>query len=157
MKPLRGRDKLRPRPEPAGGAREPRSADPVAGEAPRFLVERTGSGIRARREDVSRRTLSDLAAGRTPVEREVDLHGLAAAEAERALVLALRGAQREGVRCVLVIHGAGLHSESGPVLKDALPAWLMEGGHAREILAFATAPRERGGPGATLVLQRRPR
>ena len=44
-----------------------------------------------------------------------------------------------GERCVLVVHGKGLHSADEPVLRNALPKWLgdpcLEGG----ILAFVPA------------------
>jgi DNA-nicking Smr family endonuclease len=152
VRPLRDRDKLRPKPAPDATA-----APEQTPSRPRFVVEES-DGLRfARREDVARRRLADLRAGRVPVDREIDLHGLRAREAKRALLDALVRAQRSGARCVLVIHGAGLHSASGAVLKDALPGWLMEGACEGEILAFASAPQALGGAGATLVLLRRPR
>jgi len=154
VRPLRDRDKVRPKPAPAAPAPAPAAPAP---ERPRFVVEQRDGLVFARREDVARRRLADLRTGRTSVDREIDLHGLRASQAERALLGSLARAQQEGARCVLVIHGAGLHSPSEPVLKDALPGWLMEGAVAGEILAFASAPQSLGGPGATLVLLRRPR
>jgi DNA-nicking Smr family endonuclease len=58
---------------------------------------------------------------------------------------------------VLIIHGRGLHSKSGPVLREALPEWLSSQPLSQGIMAFASAPRGLGGPGATLVLLRRDR
>ena len=151
VRPLAGRDKLRPGPEP------PVAARPVTARARRFVIEREGDDVFARAEDVSRRQLAELRAGRMAVERETDLHGLSPADAKRALHRALAGALRDGVRCLLVIHGAGHHSVSGPVLKRALPEWLEHAPAAGDILAFATAPARHGGPGASLVLLRRAR
>jgi len=56
---------------------------------------------------------------------------------------------------VLVVHGRGNRSESGPVLREALPVWLAEEPHAGAVLAFAAAEDRRGG--ATYVLLRRDR
>ena len=152
VKPLAGRDKLRPRPAPKRVAPSPGSPS-----APHFVDESTGGRVEARREDVPRRTLADLRAGRIPHDAELDLHGLRSGEARAALDAALADARAAGARCVLVIHGAGHHSEGKAVLRDALPGFLLEGRHAGELLAFATAPRDLGGPGASLVLLRRAR
>ena len=153
VKPLEGREKLRP---PAG-SRPSVPAETPAQPRP-FVVERQGDDVFARREDVSRKQLADLRAGRPQPECEVDLHGLSAGDARRELFASLERARRDGVRCMLVIHGAGRHSEAGPVLKAALPDWLQHEVVAGDVLAFATAPRRAGGgTGATLVLLRRTR
>ncbi|MGH0033351.1 MAG: Smr/MutS family protein [Myxococcota bacterium] len=123
----------------------------------RFVFEDDGAAFQGRRDDVGRRTLADLRAGRVAVDREVDLHGLLARDARRELLAELADALRAGDRCVLVIHGAGHHSREGPVLRRKLPGWLMEGPRAGDVLAFASAPRKLGGAGASLVLLRRVR
>ncbi len=153
VKPLRDRDKLRPRPEPRPAA-APRSA---RSRQQAFVIERRGDDVFARGEDVSRKQLVELRAGRVPVERELDLHGLDEAAARRVLLAAIERAREDALRCLLVIHGAGHHSEAGPVLKRALPHWLTEEAVAGWVLAFATAPSRLGGPGATLLLLRRTR
>jgi DNA-nicking Smr family endonuclease len=117
--------------------------------------EAPGSG---RAEDVSRAILAELRRGRREPEREVDLHRMLARDAKALLARELADAVRSGERCVLVIHGRGLHSgEGGPVLRDALPGWLSSGPAASRVMAFAPAPPRLGGPGATLVLLRRSR
>jgi DNA-nicking Smr family endonuclease len=126
-------------------------------EPRRFVVEVSGDTVAGRPEDVSRALLAKLRAGDAEPDREVDLHGLVARDARRHLASALREARAAGERCVLVVHGRGLHSESRAVLRDALPAWLQEPPHADFVLAFASAPRALGGPGATLVWLRRMR
>ena len=151
--PLRGREKLRPPPEvkPSPAPHSPNARRQA------FVIERRGDDVFARREDVSRKQLVELRAGRVPVEREVDLHGLDEPAARRALLAAIERAREDALRCLLVIHGAGHHSEAGPVLKRALPDWLTEDAVASRLLAFATATTRLGGPGATLLLLRRTR
>jgi DNA-nicking Smr family endonuclease len=63
----------------------------------------------------------------------------------------------EGGRCVLVIHGRGRHSETEPILKEALLDWLAEPPVGSLVLAFSSALGRDGGVGATYVLLRRER
>ena len=151
VKPLRGREKLRTPPEPA--RKEPRAS----GRERAFVLEERGDDVDGRAEDVARSILLDLRAGRIPPERDIDLHGERLAAASRKLAAAVAKARKDGVRCVLVIHGRGLHSDDEPVLKRALPEWLQAPPHAAIVQAFATAPQGMGGPGASLVLLRRER
>jgi len=153
VRPLAGKKPLRPPPLPPDAA--PRRRDRSAPR--RFLVESSGEALAARAEDVSRAVLAKLRRGDPPPEREVDLHGLSARDAEQRLAGELAEAERAGARCVLVIHGRGIHSQAGAVLREALPQWLARGPHAERVMAFAAAPRSLGGPGATLVLIRRAR
>lgn len=152
VKRLRDRDKLRPRPETRPKAPRAPDARPRA-----FVIEHQGDHVFARAKDVSKKQLAELRAGRVEVEREVDLHGMQTSAARRALLAAIERARVDGLRCLLVIHGAGHHSEAGPVLKRALPDWLQEDAVADSVLAFATAPVRLGGPGTSLVLLRRTR
>ncbi|MEW6300460.1 MAG: Smr/MutS family protein, partial [Thermodesulfobacteriota bacterium] len=91
-------------------------------------------------------------------QAHLDLHGMTAdvaqLEVERFLLLAVRN----GLRCVVIVHGRGRNSPGQvPVLKDRLKLWLTRGKLARVILAFATARPHDGGPGALYVLLRRER
>jgi DNA-nicking Smr family endonuclease len=150
VRPIAGRNQVRPPPVPeVHPARRAEARDPR-----HFIGEESGS---ARADDVSRAILAKLRAGEPPPDREIDLHGLSTRAARAHLEREVALAQRAGARCVLVIHGRGLHSESGPVLRDALPEWLASDPLSRQLMAFASAPRARGGPGATLVLLRRGR
>jgi DNA-nicking Smr family endonuclease len=97
-----------------------------------------------------------LRRGEFAVQGHVDLHGMTREEAKRAVETFLRGARNGGKRCVLVVHGRGLHSRDQlPVLKDALRTWLSTARFARHVLAFATARPADGGAGAIYVLLRR--
>jgi len=115
-----------------------------------FVLDEAGDG---RAADIAARTLARLRRGDPAPGREVDLHGLDARGAERRVRQALERARRDGVRCVRVIHGRGLHSEAGAVLRDRLPRWLVREPLAESVLAFARHRRDGGG--STLVLLRR--
>lgn len=107
-----------------------------------------------RRDDISERSFRRLKRGEFSVQDEIDLHQLRAAQAEAVLKQFLNQAQREGSRCLRVIHGKGLRSENGPVLKAMVDRVLR---HRGDVLAFASAPSSQGGTGAALVLLQMPR
>ena len=102
-----------------------------------------------------RRRLRELRRGEIEPDSEIDLHGMTRAAARAELAAALRDAIAAGQRCVLIVHGRGLRSQEGPVLRDALPGWLAEPPHGASVLAFAAGEPQRGG--ATYVLLRRSR
>src|SRR5690606_11916363 len=99
-----------------------------------------------------RRRLRALRRGDFPPDAELDLHGLSRAAAHRAVREALAAAIADGQRCLLIVHGRGARSPDGPVLREALPAWLVEPPHGARVLAFAAAAGRAGG--ATCVLLR---
>ncbi len=151
VRPLRDRDARRPDPAAAPKPR-PIPEAPVC-----FEVERRGETLRALAPGIDREQLRRLARGRVPVEATLDLHGLDAATARRRLRETLLGARETGARCLLVVHGRGIHSAEAAVLKQALPEWLTETPLGGAVMAFASATPEHGGPGATYVLLRRAR
>lgn len=158
VRPLAGREKvvapkLRRRPQPG---RDPASA-PVSPERTGVSVEQRGERMEGLAEGVDRALLRRLRAGRVPFQREIDLHGLDARSARRALHEALAEAVDVGERCALVVHGRGRSASAGPVLKRALPRWLAEPPIGPHVLAFASALPRDGGAGATYVLLRRRR
>lgn len=97
-----------------------------------------------------------LRAGDYAVQAHVDLHGLTRDEAKARVVKFVEESRKAGRRCVLIVHGRGLHSKDQvPVLKEAVRTWLERGPVARAVLAFATARPHDGGAGAVYVLLRR--
>jgi len=97
-----------------------------------------------------------LRRGEFSVQSHLDLHGMSRGEARASVDAFLREARRKGKRCVLLVHGRGLHSrDQVPVLKDALKNWLATARFGRHVLAFATARPPDGGAGAIYVLLRR--
>jgi DNA-nicking Smr family endonuclease len=153
-RPLGQRDARATAPEPA--IAEPRRKR-VATPAPAaFVVEQTGDEIAGRAADVSLKLLRELRAGAHAVEARLDLHGRARAEALRTLQSFVAGAHARGARTLLVIHGRGHGSETGPVLRPAIWEWLASAASAQGgVMAFASARARDGGAGATIVLLRR--
>jgi DNA-nicking Smr family endonuclease len=89
--------------------------------------------------------------GRVSIKDCLDLHGLTAEEAEEAVGLFFRESMRKGYKCLKIIHGRGLRSPRGPVLKEALIKRLS-GHYRKNIVAFVTARQCDGGLGALYVL-----
>lgn len=99
------------------------------------------------RKDLAKR----LHRGDFSVQDYIDLHGLTLSEAEEAIIQFFKRALTMQYSCVKIIHGRGLKSSRGPVLKDALIKWL-QGPFRKLILAYVTARDCDGGLGATYVL-----
>jgi DNA-nicking Smr family endonuclease len=91
--------------------------------------------------------------GRLSVKDCLDLHGLTSEEAGEAVALFFRESKRKGHKCLKIIHGRGLRSPRGPVLKGALIKHLS-GRYRKHIIAFVTARQCDGGLGALYVLLR---
>ena len=155
VKRLRGGPVVRPPAAPTRkrpGAARATAAAPVA-----FEVQISGERVAGRAPGIDRRALVRLKSGEFPPDARLDLHGLRAEDARRALRECIEAAWEEESRCVLVVHGRGVHSEDGPVLKRQLLEWLAEPQVGERVMAFASAPAARGGTGATQVLLRKRR
>lgn len=124
---------------------------------PDFVVERVGERTEGLAPGIDRKHLARLRRGDVEVDLRLDLHGLVAAEARRALRAELERASKAGLRCLLVIHGRGLHSEGFALLREGVMEWLTAPPLAGLVMAFASARPEHGGSGATYVLLRRAR
>ncbi|MEN9800394.1 MAG: hypothetical protein RL653_4091 [Pseudomonadota bacterium] len=121
-----------------------------------FVVEETPLSVEGRAPGVDPRLLRALRRGDHPFTAELDLHGMTRDAARTAVDRFLSESRREGRRCVLLVHGRGLHSEEAlPVLKAQLPGWLQQGRMGKVVLAFCTAKPEHGGMGALYVLLRK--
>ena len=99
------------------------------------------------RKDITRK----LHMGSYSVQDFIDLHGMTRAEAEKAFSLFFKKAFRQRLFCIKVIHGRGLRSPNGPVLKRALENWL-NGKLRKWVLAYSTAKNCDGGLGATYII-----
>ena len=106
-------------------------------------------------EWVSPRIRKDIAQklhqGDFSVQDYIDLHGMTLREAEEAFLLFFQEALRRQLFCIKVIHGRGLRSPHGPVLKEALKEWL-QGKLRKRILAYSSAKACDGGLGATYII-----
>jgi len=105
-------------------------------------------------EGTSPLALEKLRGGAFSVQKALDLHGFTSTQAFDAFHLFLEEAVQSGLRCVKVIHGRGLKSRRGPVLKEKLKEWLVRAMHRKWVVAFASSGMSDGGPGATTILLR---
>jgi DNA-nicking Smr family endonuclease len=99
------------------------------------------------RKDIAQR----LHRGEFSVQDYIDLHGMTLSEAEAAFRLFFQDALKRRLFCIKVIHGRGLRSPKGPVLKEALKTWL-QGKFRKRILAYSSAKDSDGGLGATYII-----
>jgi DNA-nicking Smr family endonuclease len=112
----------------------------------------TDADLAFRRQGIGADVLSRLRRGHWSVQRHLDLHGMTREVAREALAQFIRHAERDGLRCVRVVHGKGNGSPGRePVLKGKVRTWLVQ---KREVIAFAQASAQDGGHGAVLVLLR---
>ena len=99
--------------------------------------------------------LRKLRRGDFSIQAHLDLHGMTAEVARRALERFILASVIQGLRCVLIIHGRGLNSlDQIPIIKHRMSSWLKRGRLKQLVLAFATARSCDGGPGALYVLLR---
>jgi DNA-nicking Smr family endonuclease len=160
--PLQDRSaRIRPGPQPLSIA--PARLDPdleaydelralVSGVAP-FDIADTDEFIEGHVRGLDPHVVRRLKRGELALQAHVDLHGLLKEEAKTELESFLAKSRQQGRRCVLVVHGRGLHSKDQvPVLKEALKRWMRTDRFARHVLAFSTARPHDGGAGAVYVL-----
>lgn len=157
--------RIRPSPQPLSLA--PGQLDPdlaaydelralVKGEEP-FDISDTDEFIEGHAQGLDHGVVRKLRRGDFAVQAHLDLHGLLKDQAKAELETFVTQARLSGKRCVLVVHGRGLHSKDNvPVLKEALKRWMATGRFGRHVLAFATARPHDGGAGAVYVLLRKP-
>jgi len=143
------------RPARVGG--RPRRAGGAATDAPspRFEVETHGEDVDGWAGRAGQEALRRIHRGEWPADLRLDLHGCGVEQARQEVRATLRRALRAGLGGVLIVHGRGVGSEAGPVLKGSLPAWLAEPPHGSRILAYSSAGPHGGRGGATLVALRR--
>lgn len=161
-KPLADRSaRVKPAPQPLSVARPELDPDLeaydelralVTGEVP-FDIADTDEFIEGHARGLDPRVVRRLRRGDFAVQAHVDLHGLLKDEAKAELDAFLAKSRQQGKRCVLVVHGRGLHSKDQvPVLKEALKRWMHTGRFARHVLGFSSARPHDGGTGAIYVL-----
>jgi len=124
----------------------------VTGEVP-FDIADSDEFIEGHARGLDPRVVRRLRRGEFAVQGHVDLHGLLKDEAKSELETFLAKSRQQGRRCVLVVHGRGLHSKDQvPVLKDSLKRWMHTARFARHVLGFSSARPHDGGTGAIYVL-----
>jgi len=98
--------------------------------------------------------MRQLKRGTVRIEAELDLHGLTREEAVFRLKHFIADCSRRGMATILLITGKGVNSPEGPVLREAVPAWIR--GPGKELVSECIpAPRDKGGSGAFVVFLKR--
>jgi DNA-nicking Smr family endonuclease len=143
--PLAGRDRVATPPAPASPARVVELPPQRA-----LTVEGDGSRYTARAPGVSRSQAAELRAGKVHVEETLDLHGDTVERGIQRLRAFLASVSRTR-RCILIVHGRGLHSEHGAPLREAVLAELL-GPLSGYVHVLATASPAHGGEGATCLV-----
>jgi DNA-nicking Smr family endonuclease len=118
----------------------------------RFDITSTGEYLEGHVIALDPRVLKQLKEGNFTVQAHLDLHGYIKEEAKTLLSSFIRNSHATGFRTVLVIHGRGLKSDVGPVLKENVVRWLTTGTLSHLVLAFCSARPCDGGTGALYVL-----
>jgi len=147
--PLDGRDRVRKPPAPP----KPLPREPELPPTSALTVEREDGMVTARGAGVSRAQVAELRSGRIRPEATLDLHGTTSADAEPALRRFLLESARLRRRCVLIVHGRGLHSDGAAVLRDLVRHALV-GPMSGLVHSLSTAHVRDGGDGATYVMVR---
>jgi len=118
----------------------------VVADTPEY-IEGTGYNIHP---EITKR----LHRGDFSIQAHIDLHGLGVEDARKAFEIFVKDAVTTGKRAVLLVHGRGLSSLDGPVLKTKVIEWLTRGPWRKWVIAFSSARSCDGGTGATYVLLR---
>ena len=138
---------------PAGSGKQPAISIDLAGPAV-APVGRPEPGL-------DRRNAERLRRGERAPDDRIDLHGLTAERAHRALDHRIGEALGRGERLILVITGKGgkkRNTDDAPfmredegVLRQQAPRWLRSGPHAAHIVGIYQAHPRHGGAGAFYV------
>jgi DNA-nicking Smr family endonuclease len=155
--PLRAHGKVAHAPEPPAPVPVQRQLDEqrvlreaISDEFDASTLLDVDDALSFRRPGVGTDVTRKLRRGEWSIQREIDLHGLRSEEARERLAAFIRTAQRDGLRCLRVVHGKGLGSPGKtPVLKGKVHSWLVQ---KDEVLAFVQARADEGGAGALVVL-----
>jgi len=119
-----------------------------------FVVALTPEYIEGRDYRVNPAIARRLHRGEFAIQAHIDLHGLSVAAARERFDDFLGQNTAAGKNAVLIIHGRGLSSPAGPVLKSKVYRWLTSSPCHRWVVAFTSARLCDGGAGATYVLLR---
>ena len=124
----------------------------VRGKRPIYLPH-TQEYVEWMDKDCNPEIVKQLHEGAFSVQDSLDLHGLNIDDAEKEVETFIRGAYRKGFRYLKIVHGRGLRSRNGPVLKK-LTVQLLSTKYRKKLLAFVTARQCDGGLGALYILLR---
>jgi len=119
-----------------------------------FVVSLTPEYIEGMDQSVNPATTHRLHRGDFSIQAHVDLHGLNVEAARQSFDKFMQENIAAGKNAGLIIHGRGLSSPGGPVLKSKVYQWLTSSPWHKWVVAFTSARLCDGGAGATYVLFR---
>jgi DNA-nicking Smr family endonuclease len=157
VRPLRdsGRaapERPKPRPQPVQRVLDERRVMEELLQFPEDPAEmETGEELSYLRPGLQHRYLVRLKRGHYSIGDSIDLHQMNTETARAAIQEFLEQAHERGLGCVRIVHGKGLRSRNGPVLKRLAQRLLSR--HPR-VAAFASCRPVDGGTGAVAVLLR---
>ena len=123
-----------------------------------FVVSLTPEYVEGRDSTVNPDIVQRLHRGEYSIQAHIDLHGQSVAAARESFDRFMHNSIAAGKNALLIIHGRGLSSPAGPVLKSKMCQWLTSSPWRKWVVAFTSARLCDGGAGATYVLLRqRPR
>ncbi len=147
---LRVTSRRRPPPVPVQHIRDERAVlDELLRPLPDDLWLEMGEEVQYLRPGLRKDLLRRLRRGHFAIEDTLDLHHLRVRQARELLEQYFHWLHRERIRCVKIIHGKGLHSRHGPVLKNLVARFLVQ---RSDVLACVSPVERLGGVGAVLVL-----
>ena len=146
-------DKAKPSPRVHSIVDEPTSQQSLYdSEFEENLLER-GDELFFAKPGIQKQTIRKFRRGQMKIDEELDLHGMTVEMARTALQDFLTECQYNSWRCVSIIHGKGISSDSKkPVIKNKVNNWLRQ---RDDVLAFCSAIRTDGGTGAIYCLLKR--
>jgi DNA-nicking Smr family endonuclease len=98
------------------------------------------------------RRMKQVERGQLKPEAELDLHGLTVEESCAKVRFFLHDSLYQGFQTTLIITGKGLHSNDGPVLRQAVERMLET--QRDVVLEWGLAPQRYGGSGALIIFLR---
>ncbi len=130
------------------GFSDSQNSDEILSHLNRHGVQYKASDLQKKKKRSDRNvTRSKLA-----TEKQIDLHGMTARDAELEIREVFESAARNGYQQILIVHGRGNHSTGGnPVLKRMVVD-LLEGPLDSQVSSFYFAQPNEGGGGATRVV-----
>ena len=109
------------------------------------IPEQTGDWFH---QGLQRKRIARLKKGQFDIENRLDLHGYNRVEALQECQQWIEECHRYELQNLLLVHGRGLRSSSGAVLKPILYQWLTD---QKEVLAVCKAQPKDGGDGASYI------
>ena len=150
---------VRPTPKTAGTQRDidveaVQKLNNLVKDGTGFVVSLTPEYIEGRDNTVNPAIAHRLHRGDFSIQAHIDLHGQSVAAARETFDRFMHENIAAGKNALLIIHGRGLSSPAGPVLKSKVYQWLSTSPWRKWVVAFTSARLCDGGAGATYVLLR---